>query len=210
MIITSIACLIAAFFIGGIPFGYIICKKMAGVNIQECGSGNIGSTNVGRIVGKKASKYTQYCDIGKGLLITLTVFILQKATSLPFYEHILPLVAITTILGHDFTPFLHFKGGKGVNTTLGASFMVAWWISPLVVLSALIVYFIVKKTSKYVSLGSMLGGASLPIFYSAFGLIFHKFNIFILIYFLIAGILIVVKHHENIKRLINHEENKAI
>ena len=210
MIISSIICIVVSFLIGGIPFGFLIAKKMAGINIQEYGSGNIGSTNVGRIVGKKASHYTQYCDIGKGILTTLIVFLLDKFTNLPFYENILPLVAFATILGHDFTPFLKFKGGKGVNTTLGASLLVCLWFSPIIVFLSVVSYYSVKKLTKYVSLGSISIAITLPIFYTILSLIFKQFNFVLLIYYVAAGLLMVLKHHANISRLIHHDENKAV
>ena len=118
IIITTI---IIAFLSGSIPTGYLLTKKLCGIDIRTKGSGNIGSTNVKRIAGKKVSIITQIIDILKGMLPVALGMYLAKTIKLPLSTDIyLSIIAIAAILGHNYTPFLKFKGGKGVNTTLGA------------------------------------------------------------------------------------------
>ena len=196
----AVIVVLIAFWIGAVPFGYIIAKKSKGINIQEYGSGNIGSTNVRRVVGKKEALQTQVLDIAKGLLPTLVVMQLEGNSWLTTgADQLILLVAFATILGHDFTPFLRFKGGKGVNTTVGASLVVA----PISTILATIIYYIGKKFGKHVSVGSLLLAISLPLLY----LLQHgSTNTF---FFLVgAGFLIVLRHKSNISRLIAGRENQ--
>lgn len=103
---------------GSIPCGYIIAKKFYGIDITNEGSGNIGSTNMNRIIGRKASVITQILDIAKGLIPVGIALLISMNWDNESHRYIyLTLVALTTILGHDYTPFLGFNGGKGVNTT---------------------------------------------------------------------------------------------
>lgn len=160
MLVAAIL-VVLSYLMGAIPFGYIIVKKYSNINIQEFGSGNIGSTNVNRAIGNKGAILTQLLDILKGLiptLITLIITINALIKGLP--SNITLFVAFSTILGHDFTPFLKFKGGKGVNPTMGASLIVA----PLSTILAYLVFVIAKKIGKYLSIGSLLIGLSLPSF----------------------------------------------
>lgn len=196
----AVIVVLIAFWIGAIPFGHIIAKKSKGINIQEYGSGNIGSTNVRRVVGKKEALQTQVLDIGKGLLPTLVVMQLEGNSWLTTgADQLILLVAFATILGHDFTPFLRFKGGKGVNTTVGACLVVA----PIATIIATIIYYIGKKVGKHVSVGSLLLAISLPLLYF---LQHGSTNTF---FFLVgAGFLIVLRHKSNISRLIAGRENQ--
>lgn len=187
-----------SFLLGAISFGYIIAKKYYEINIQEFGSGNIGSTNVNRIIGKKAAIITQILDILKGLIPVLLGTILLKSRMPGLSEDVILIIAGASIIGHDFTPFLKFRGGKGVNTTLGATLIIA----PIPTVISIVVFFIVKKLSSYVSVASMLIGITLPLV----GWILNiKFNI--LIYLLFCGFLVIICHKENLIRLISGKEN---
>lgn len=186
-----------SFFIGAIPFGYIISKKFYGINIQQHGSGNIGSTNVNRVIGRKASIITQILDILKGLIpVAVASILLNNNFELP--KLVVVLTASAAIVGHDFSPFLRFNGGKGINTTLGASLIIA----PIPTLISVLIFFIIKTLSKYVSIGSMLIGVTLPI--SAWILNYSNST---LIYFIFTGILILLRHKDNLVRLWNKQEN---
>ncbi len=198
-IVLEITLVLLTYLLGSIPFGYILTKKSTGKNIREFGSGNIGSTNVKRVAGKKIAFFTQLLDMLKGLLPVSTVIILSKYCEIQFHENFIFSVAFASILGHNFSIFLKFKGGKGVNTTLGASLLLA----PEAVLISVAIYFIVKLVFKYVSLGSLSIAVSMPVV----SMIFSQSNS-TFIYLLICSILIILMHTDNIIRLIKGEENK--
>ena len=200
-IFPEIALIVFSYLLGAIPFGYVFTRKYIGKNIMEIGSGNIGSTNVERIGGKKLGLLTQICDVSKGLIPVLIVYLLVIKGGYNFSEYFIYLVALASILGHDFSIFLKLKGGKGVNTTLGATLLLA----PVAVLISVIIYFLVKWKFKTVSIGSMVLALTLLIFElvtDEIGLLFY--------YLLICTLLIVFKHIPNIKRLLNKTEHKAV
>lgn len=190
--------LLTAFLCGSIPTGYLVVKKTRGVDIRKVGSGNIGSTNVKRIAGAKAAKITQVIDILKGVIPVAVVILLDKVIQLPLDSNILaPLAGLAAIIGHDFTPFLSFKGGKGVNTTIGAFVLVA----PLPTLISVIIYFVLKMLTGIVSVGSVALGIALPV-----SIVFFKMPAAVIVCSIIAGVLIVTLHRENISRLLRGEE----
>lgn len=189
-----------SYLLGSIPFGYIFTKRFVGINIREYGSGNTGSTNVLRVAGPKVALITQLCDMMKGLLPVAVVIILESVGVYTFDDFFIYAVGIATILGHNFSVFLNFKGGKGVNTTLGASL----FLSPYCVLISVLVYFLVKRFSGYVSLGSIF----LAITLSLTGLIIHNIS-YLSYYLLVCSILIIIMHIPNLKRLLNGTENRS-
>jgi acyl phosphate:glycerol-3-phosphate acyltransferase len=195
----EIVFVLLSYLLGSIPVGYILTKFSTGKNILEMGSGNIGSTNVGRIAGKKLSVITQLLDMLKGFLpVALYIYIANdKKLVSDLYIYWLALAAI---LGHDLSIFLKFKGGKGVNTTLGASVLIA----PISVFISVAIYFIVKFRFKYVSLGSIILGISLPLI----EMIFHGFTS-VFYYLLICMVLIIIMHRTNIHRLLHNQEPSA-
>jgi glycerol-3-phosphate acyltransferase PlsY len=185
--------------LGSVPFGYWLTKRATGKNIMELGSGNIGSTNVKRVAGKRISVLTQLCDMGKGLFPVMLVLIIAHYFPEKMSETIVYLVALAAILGHNFSIYLRMKGGKGVNTTLGAAILLA----PYPVLISVGVYFLVKWRTKFVSLGSILLAITLPI--SDWLL----YPISLRFYFLtICALLILLRHLGNIKRLLHGVENR--
>lgn len=188
--------ILLSYLVGAIPFGYILTRYFTGKNILEIGSGNVGSTNVGRVAGKKIAILTQLLDMLKGFLpvAVYLYFIDDKKIGFEFYVH---CVALATIIGHDFSIFLKFKGGKGVNTTLGASVLIA----PFSVFISVAIYFIIKWRLKYVSLGSIVLGIALPIT----ELFIHRLSS-TFYYLLICMILITLLHRTNINRLLHNEE----
>ena len=184
----------AAFLLGSIPFGLVIARTFKGIDPRKEGSGNIGSTNVARTCGLPLGLLTLFCDIMKGLLPSLLAV------------HCLPsalmqsAVALAAVLGHVKSPFLGFRGGKGVATTIGALIPLAFW--PL--LCAVICCLAVIAATRYVSLGSMVMAASLSLFYMLFG----RFDLLPLGLILLAFILWT--HRANIVRLLNGQENKFL
>lgn len=198
--LISIVLIMISFVLGAIPFGYIIANK-SGINIQELGSGNIGSTNVARVLGKKKAIYTQLLDILKGLIpVLLATLLVRNEWVNELSGCFVLMVALAAILGHDYTPFLRFRGGKGVNTTMGASIIVA----PLSAILSFLLYMLSVSIWRYASVGSIIIGVSLPLIQylqSGFSYTF--------IYLLCAGVLIIIRHKQNIVRLINGKENKC-
>ncbi len=188
--------ILLSYLLGAIPFGYILTRYYTGKNIMEMGSGNVGSTNVGRVAGKRIAMITQLLDMLKGFIpvAVYLYFMDDKRLGSEFYVY---SVALATIIGHDFSIFLKFKGGKGVNTTLGSSLLIA----PFSVFISVAIYFGVKWRFKYVSLGSIILGISLPLS----ELLIHGLSS-TFYYLLVCAILISLQHRTNIKRLLRSEE----
>jgi glycerol-3-phosphate acyltransferase PlsY len=192
----KISFVLLSYLIGSIPFGYLLTKFYTGKDILKLGSGNVGSTNVRRVAGRKIAAITQLLDMTKGFLpVAIYLFFVDEKTgNSDFYVLWLALAAI---IGHDFSVFLKFKGGKGVNTTLGASILLA----PVSVFISVAIYFLVKWQFKFVSLGSLILGISLPIT----ELIFHGLTS-TFYYLLVCMVLIILMHRTNIIRLFNKRE----
>ncbi len=188
---------ILSYFWGSVPYGYIVTKISTGKNILKYGSGNTGSTNVRRVAGSKMSLLTQVLDMFKGILPVALFLILNKFYKNPFPVNFIYFIALSTIIGHNFSIFLKFKGGKGVNTTLGSSLLIA----PYSVIIGVLVYYIVKSRFKYVSLGSIIMATSMPLS----ELLFHGITA-TFYYLAISCGLIIIMHHSNIRRLIHGEE----
>ena len=197
--------LIAAYLIGGIPFGFLI-GKMRGVDVRTVGSKNIGATNVFRTVGKKWGLLAFLCDVMKGLLPTLSAR--QWVADPELYPEWtwLPLaVGITCVIGHMLTPYMKFKGGKGVATAFGA--LIA--LMPATVGIAFAIFALTFACSNYISLGSCVAATSLAVmvwipFLDHAG--YNDLPLCILVTLIAA--FIVWKHRSNIGRLARGEENK--
>ncbi len=184
---------ILSFLFGSIPFGYVI-GKLKGVDVRNYGSGNIGATNVSRVLGKKYGVLVLFLDALKGAIPVGVLKIAGYPLELQVFAGFL------AILGHCFSPFLKFKGGKGVATGLGV-FLV---VSPLVTLIAAFVFFTVFFSTRYVSLSSIVAALSFPV---VFKLLKNPPPSVSLLLFLTA-FTVVAKHHQNIKRLLRGEEKR--
>jgi|OM-RGC.v1.016734812 glycerol-3-phosphate acyltransferase PlsY len=183
--------MVVAFFLGSIPFGYLFVYWKGKGDIRNFGSGNIGATNVSRAGGTLLGILTLLCDLLKGSLAVLLV----KTWAQSDWVFAAMLLSV---LGHIYTPWLKFKGGKGVATLCGA-LLVA---SPKLLLLGLLVFIGVFLLSRIVSLSSIAAAAALPIF-SLY--LLRPFGIpFFLILFL--SLIIIIKHRSNIDRLIRKEE----
>ena len=192
--------LIAAYLIGAIPFGFLI-GKIRGVDVRTVGSKNIGATNVFRTVGKKWGLLAFFCDVMKGLVPTLAAKMLYAETmpEMPI------LVGITCVVGHMLTPYMKFKGGKGVATAFGA--LIA--LMPATVGIAFAIFALTFACSNYISLGSCVAATSLAVmvwipFLDHAG--YKDLPLCILVTLIAA--FIVWKHRSNIGRLVRGEENK--
>lgn len=191
--------LITAYLLGSIPFGFWIAKWVQGIDIREHGSKNIGATNVFRVVGKKWGILVFILDAAKGALGVLLPRILNLEFSVPQELGL----AITAILGHSFTCWLRFKGGKGVATSFG----VFTALTPLPALLAFSVFLIGFLGSRILSIGSLAAAIAFPIlmlfcYRNRFG-----FEWFLAISLLLA-LFIFYTHRKNIRRLLKGEEKR--
>jgi glycerol-3-phosphate acyltransferase PlsY len=185
-----------AYLLGSIPFGYLLVRLFRKEDIRSMGSGNIGATNVARSGAKGLGIATLFLDLGKAFL---AVKIAQHLA--PTNYDLAVLAAVAAILGHVFPVWLRFKGGKGVASALGV-FLALTWPSAL---SILAVFLIVFLLTRYVSLASIIGAATFPLF--GFHFVTQRTPIVIL-GFLFIPILIIVKHHQNIRRLLAGTESR--
>lgn len=180
----------AGYLIGSIPFGYLVGRYVRGIDIRDHGSGNIGTTNAFRVLGRGGGTIVFIGDMLKGLV---PVWLAGLTGILE-----LPLIAgIAAILGHNYSIFLGFKGGRGVATTAGA----ALGLVPLAMVGAVAVWVAGVAGSRYVSVGSILAAISLPIF-----TLIGPYPVFHLIFSIIAAFLIVYGHRPNIRRLMTGQE----
>jgi len=184
----------ASYLLGSVPFGLLI-GKMAGKDVRQEGSKNIGATNVSRLLGKKLGFVTLICDGLKGYLPMLVAASLLKDD--PNAEMIVALCGIAAVVGHMFPIYLGFKGGKGVATGLG----VFLYLSPLAILISLGVFIVSVALSGFVSVGSLLSSALMVIWLWLLG----GSKITMMTAAIVAA-LIWLKHHENIGRLLKGEE----
>jgi len=196
--LTNIFLIILGYFIGAIPFGYI-AGKLRGIDVRKEGSGNIGSTNVSRVLGKKTGRIVQVLDIAKGIMPVVIGKILICHLSRPDTSFFLVAIGLATICGHNWPIFLGFKGGKGVNTSLG----VALGLMPVNAILCFAVWALVVFVWKYISLGSIVGAITFPIL----AFIFKEPWIFRILAIIVA-LFIVIRHKSNIKRLLKGEEPK--
>ncbi|MCC0635607.1 MULTISPECIES: glycerol-3-phosphate 1-O-acyltransferase PlsY [Clostridioides] len=196
-IFSYIIIAVIAYLLGNISTSYIVAKRIAGVDIRTQGSGNAGSTNVLRTLGKRAGAMTFLGDVFKGVI---AVLISEIAAKLVGIDTLLAgyLAVICVVAGHNWPAVLGFRGGKGVATSLGA--MLA--VNPAITLMCLAVFILVVIITKYVSLGSVVGIGCSPIF-----MIIAK-NKAGLVVALFLTISVIYNHRANIKRLLNGTERK--
>jgi glycerol-3-phosphate acyltransferase PlsY len=194
---------IAAYLIGGIPFGYLLAKKY-GINVKEHGSGNIGATNVLRVlkefkpeVAKKVAATTLIFDALKGAVIILIAKMMGMSLETQY------TIAVLSVVGHCFSPFLKFEGGKGVATTAGVMLV----LLPIETMIGLVVWFLMAKFVKISSISSLTG----ILVGIASSYIIHP-NLFDGSHapLVIIAIIVFYKHVPNIVRLIKGEEKRVV
>ena len=204
---TYIIVAIISYLLGSVSFSVIISKKMAGFDVREKGSGNAGSTNVLRTVGKKAAIITLICDILKGVVAILIALIAGKIIKDLDNALLIQLAGIFVILGHTFPIFFKFKGGKGIATSLGVLLIVNWQIGLICLVFALVL----MALTRMVSLGSMTAAVLFPvlvIFINENYIVAESSNWSYLIFSIILATLVIFNHRENLKRIFNGTENK--
>ena len=199
-----------AYVLGSIPFGYLLVRIFRGEDIRQTGSGNIGATNVVRSGAKGLGIATLALDALKGALaVGLAALVAGSKYNLcgDFVQHscgsalrLMSLAAICAVLGHVFPVWLRFKGGKGVATALGV-FCVLF---PKVILVSLVIFILVVAITRYVSLGSILGAIAFPVV----AYFMQNADWFSLLLASGVSLIIVLKHHQNISRLLAGTENR--
>jgi acyl phosphate:glycerol-3-phosphate acyltransferase len=193
--------ILLGYIAGATPFGYI-AGKMKGIDIREHGSKNIGSTNVVRVLGKGIGYPVFALDVIKGVLPVLLARIYANDVQ---PEGLVPaLTSIATILGHNYTFWLGFKGGKGIATSAGALLP----IMPVTIVTAVTLWAITFLTTRYVSLGSIIAAITLPTSFLLQGLVTGHWQWPLFGLAALVGGLAVFKHRANIERLLNGTENK--
>lgn len=185
-----------AYLLGSIPFGYLLVKIFRKQDIRATGSGNIGATNVARSGAKGLGIATLLLDCGKAFL---AVKIAQHLA--PGNYDLATAAAVAAILGHVYPVWLGFRGGKGVASALGV-FLALSWPCGVAIFTVFLVVFLITR---YVSLASIIGSASLPLFALHF---VHQRSPIVIAGFLFIPLLIIVKHHANIRRLLAGTENR--
>ncbi|MFD2256696.1 glycerol-3-phosphate 1-O-acyltransferase PlsY [Luteolibacter algae] len=229
-------CPLVAFLMGSIPFGYFIAKSK-GIDIRDHGSGNIGATNVFRVIGKKQGLICLFLDALKGfipvILAVNLVPVLGRDPAIQFelldaFQMMPPpeqftaqlvhvITALAAVLGHNYSPWIGFKGGKGIATSAGV--IIA--LMPAAIVLLLIIFLVTLLISRYVALASIVSAISLPIL-THLGARFHKtpdgislweagtWNKPLFFFSLIIGILAVWKHRTNIGRLMSGTESRFV
>jgi len=192
---------LAGYLLGSIPFGYLIVHLATGSDVRASGSGNIGATNVNRVAGTGAGAVTLLLDVGKGFL---AVWLAARLTG----DSISWMAAsgLAAVAGHIFPVWLRFRGGKGVATAVGVFLPLCW----MAVGAAALVWLIVVSISRYVSLGSVIAAAALPLctyFLYAPGT-GHAPPLSISFAAVLVAILVIFKHRSNMERLMAGTENR--
>ena len=183
-------------FLGAIPFGVLITRLLGAEDPRKSGSGNIGATNVLRTSGWKSGVLTLLLDVLKGVAAILFARYVASRVSAPTLE---PIAALAAVLGHMYSPFTGFRGGKGVATGLGVFAL----LTPGPTALAALVFILVVAATRYVSLGSMLAAATVPLagFWMNYPTMVYTSSALI-------SLFVIWKHQDNIGRLMRGEENR--
>lgn len=208
LVLVTAACMAVAYFVCGIPFG-LVATRRDGVDVRKAGSGNIGMTNVARTVGGKAAAATFAGDMGKGLVCMLLARLAvagacfggdqsMLAVDSPFALS-MTLVFSCCVLGHVFSPYLRFHGGKGISVGFGAGLGLFWPIG----LGMLAVFVAFAVPSRYVSLGSVMAAVSLPVQCALWGMTPAA-----MAPVTVVACVVIWAHRNNIRKLANHQESR--
>ncbi len=206
VIVSHVVVIIISYLLGGIPFGYLIAVTK-GIDIRTEGSGNIGATNVSRVLGRKYGLIIFLLDMFKGFVAVFFVPLFASGIKYPTTADSLPVIlcGLSAVLGHAFPVYLKFKGGKAVATSFG----IFVWLAPIAIAISFGAWITTVLVSRYVSLGSIIGtlvlvGAIICVVDSPFG-----DNMYITYLSVAVAILVVIKHTSNIKRIISGTEKRV-
>ena len=203
--VVNVIMAIIAYLIGSINFSVIFSKKFAGFDVREKGSGNAGSTNMLRSVGKGAAALTLLCDVLKGVVAILIAIGIGNLVQSADKGLLVQIAGITVVIGHTFPIFFGFKGGKGVATSLGILLMTNWQIGLICLVFALVL----MALTQMVSLGSCAAAVLFPVltlFIKEHYIVAEGGSYFI--YSVILAVIVLYNHRSNIKRMLNGTENK--
>ena len=204
-VIAYILTALGAYLLGSIPFGFLVAKAK-GIDIRSVGSGNIGATNAMRVLGKPAGIFVLLMDAAKGFVATVYMAPLVHGWIAPDVAekslglNLFVFAGVCAVLGHNYTCWLKFKGGKGIATTAGVYLALAPWA----VLVALVVFILAVLLTKYASVGSIAAAIALPITVW----VMTPNNLLLGIVTTALGALAVYKHKSNIQRLMAGTENR--
>lgn len=208
--LLPVALLVVAYLVGSVPFSFLVARGVAGKDVRQEGSRNVGATNVARTAGRRAGVLALGLDLAKGYAIVVLARWMVARPEWPFPAGVLPwesremwiaLAGLVTVLGHMFPVWLRFHGGKGVATAAG----VILALDPRVFLASLLVFAIVVMVSRMVSLGSILTAASIPLL---FRFVAHDSPFWRTIVSIGIALAVILKHHSNIARLARGTERR--
>ena len=203
MLLAISLLVLASYLLGSIPVGYLLVRLFRKQDIRSVGSGNIGATNVLRSGGKGLGAATFALDVVKGAAaVALAALIAPQFATVLHPREVEAIAAVVAVLGHMFPVWLGFRGGKGVATGFGVFLVAAPWAA----LSSIALFFVVLMLTRYVSLASILGAGSFPVF--AYFLVHGDKPALFIAAQIIVSALIILKHHANIHRLLTGTENR--
>ncbi len=200
--LTIILLILGAYLLGSIPTAVWIGKGFFNIDVREFGSGNAGATNTFRVLGKRAGIPVLIIDILKGSAAVCLAYLSGFEINSADYVNLQLGLGMAALLGHIFPIFAGFRGGKGVATILG----IVVCITPVSCSVALVVFLVVLFTTRYVSLGSIMGGISYPI---VLGPIMHNHDTTLTVFSIIVAVLLIVTHKKNIVRLFKKQESRV-
>lgn len=215
MILARILCLVGGYLCGLLQTSYIY-GRLNGIDIREYGSGNAGTTNALRVLGKKAGLVVFLGDVFKAIIAAVVVRLIMKGIYPNETYMFIAYAGFGVVLGHNFPFYLKFKGGKGIAATAG---VVLGFLDPVIILTCLVVFTVAVAITRYVSLGSILMVTTFATMYTIFAVSGkYSFDLNVaaskecmlesVIVVIVMALMAIYRHKANIKRLINHEENK--
>ncbi|MDD5291888.1 MAG: glycerol-3-phosphate 1-O-acyltransferase PlsY [Candidatus Omnitrophica bacterium] len=200
-----ITALLSSYIIGSIPFAFLLAKFLKNTDLRKVGSGNIGATNLARALGYKIGSIGLLLDVAKGII---PVVYLANFTQQPpgiSQDSLRLILGLASICGHNWTIFLNFKGGKGIATSLGV--LIGLSLKNILIAKAVfilgLIWFITLFIWGYVSLASIIVSLSLPVFFYIF-----KLDKTLICFSIIISIFAILRHKSNIRRLLQHKENR--
>ena len=215
MILARILCLAGGYLCGLLQTSYIY-GRLNGIDIREYGSGNAGTTNALRVLGKKAGLVVFLGDVFKAVIAAVIVRLIMKGIYPNEVYMFIAYAGFGVVLGHNFPFYLKFKGGKGIAATAG---VVLGFLDPVIILTCLVVFTIAVAVTRYVSLGSILMVTTFATMYTIFAVTGkYSFDLNVaaskecmiesVIVVILMALMAIYRHKANINRLIHHEENK--
>ena len=199
MTLRLLAIILGGYLVGSLPFGVIIGRAWKGVDIRQYGSGNIGFSNALRVLGWKPAAVVFVGDALKGIVPVVLGQALLRTWHVPHADLWLLLVGLAPILGHSFSVFLRFRGGRAVTTTLGVLIGLCWQAA----LVALVSWLVVVAITRYISLGSIVAALSVPTYMFLSG----KSRDWLILW-CVVSLLVILRHLPNMKRLVKGTEVK--